>query len=71
MAEDGSGESILRVYEAEGAPAEAFIALPRSAEVWETDMLENNGTRLVGQGRELRVAFRPHEIKTLRIRFQP
>ncbi len=71
MAEDGSGESILRVYEAQGRPAEAFIALPRAAEVWETDMLENNGTRPVGQGCELRLAFRPHEIKTLRIRFQP
>ena len=72
MAEDNSGESILRVYEAHGTATEAVVTLPRAAaNVWETDMLENKPTRQVGKGRQLHLVFRPHEIKTLRIRFEP
>ena len=72
MAEGDSGETILRIYEAHGKVAEAVITLPRAAaKVWETDMLENKPARQVGRGRQLRMTFRPHEIKTLRIRFEP
>jgi alpha-mannosidase len=71
MAEDRSGDSILRVYETHGEPSAAVVAFPCAAKVWETDMLEKNGTPLVEKGRELHVAFRPHEIKTFRIRFDP
>ena len=69
MAEDNSDEYILRVFEAHGEPADAVISLPRTAEVRETNMLEESTSSPVGNGREIRATFRPHEIKTFRIRF--
>ena len=61
-AEDGSGNIVLRLYEAAGVRANAALSvdLPFTA-AEETDMLEEKG-----QPTDLsRLTFRPFEIKTL------
>jgi alpha-mannosidase len=69
-AEDGSGDVVLRLYEAMRTATECTLetALPvKAAEV--TDMLEENGEAVeVAEGGRLRLAFRPFEIKTLRLK---
>ena len=64
-AEDGSGDIVLRLYEAAGARANAALTvdLPFAA-AEETDMLEEKG-----QPTDLsRLTFRPFEIKTIRLK---
>lgn len=68
-AEDGSGDLVLRLYESKRAATmcRLHVDLPfRSAE--ETDMLERSRRRLPSRGGQIRLSFRPFEIKTLRLR---
>jgi len=69
--EDGSGSAlILRLYESLGGKARTVLRFSqelRSAA--ETDMLEDNPRAIPAQGQELRLEFRPFEIKTIRVGF--
>lgn len=71
-AEDDSGDVIIRLYEAYHGQAEATLHLNMPvAAVWLTDMLENKETEVDAQREEnttcVKLAFRPFEVKTLRI----
>lgn len=69
MAEDGSGDMILRLYEAKKASvtAKLVVNIP-FVEVWLTDMLENIQKKLSVNDREIMLQFNAFEVKTLRIR---
>jgi alpha-mannosidase len=67
-AEDGSGDVVVRIYEAMRATCDTVLSttLPvRSAR--ETDMLERGERKLDCKKGEIRLSFRPFEIKTLRL----
>ncbi|MHC4914364.1 MAG: alpha-mannosidase [Planctomycetota bacterium] len=72
-AAEGSDDVVLRIYEAHGSRAAARLRtlLPASS-ARETDLLEKGGRRLrlrrQGAGAELRLEFRPFEIKTVVLR---
>ncbi len=70
-AEDGSGDVILRIYEAAGAAVDAEIRIELPiGKIWECNMLEEEKT-LLWEGEEdfpcLHSVFRAFEIKTLRL----
>ena len=66
-AEDGSGDLILRLYEAKRADTACRLTLGIPAEsACLCDLLENPGESLDPRRMELR--FHPFEIKTVRIR---
>jgi alpha-mannosidase len=68
-AEDGSGDIVLRLYEALQTHASCTLAtsLPvKRASV--TDMLENAVARLAVRNGAMALEFRPFEIKTIRLR---
>lgn len=69
-AEDGSGDLILRLYEACGAACTAKAVLaPQIAGAWKTDMLENTGEEIpCADSHSLELAFGPFEIRTVRVR---
>ncbi|NLF30584.1 MAG: alpha-mannosidase [Planctomycetes bacterium] len=68
LAADGSGDVIVRLYEAHGTAASCMLStdLPvvRAAR---TDMLERNGRPLAVKDGAVALAFRPFEIKTVRL----
>jgi len=67
-AEDGSGDVVVRLYEAKRTTCNVVLTttLPvRSA--LETDMLERGTEKLVCSDGEIRLSFRPFEIKTVRL----
>lgn len=67
-AEDGSGDLVIRLYEAVRTATTCRLTVTLSfAEVWETDMLENRQRPLSHSGNEIELTFRPFEIKTLRL----
>lgn len=67
-AEDGSGDIILRLYEAKKADTDCRLTLGIPAEaVTLCDMLENELEGAALQGREIALHFRTFEVKTLRI----
>ena len=72
-AEDGSGDLVLRFYESVRTKTETelYLALP-CTEIAECNMLEADGKPLAfeasGDGVRVKLAFRPFEIKTLRIK---
>jgi len=67
-AEDGSGDVVVRLYEAKRTTCDAVLTttLPVRSAV-ETDMLERGDKKLVCKNGEIRLRFRPFEIKTLRL----
>ncbi|MBC7237615.1 MAG: alpha-mannosidase, partial [Chloroflexi bacterium] len=67
-AEDGSGDVVLRLYEAKRTATSCTLrlSLPVIA-VNETDMLEEGGTPLPCEGGRVPLFFRPFECKTLRL----
>ncbi len=71
MAEDGSGDIILRLYEAAGAAIQTTVRINLPAEkIWECDMLEHKkeGGWESELGESLhKLSFRAFEIKTLRL----
>lgn len=68
-AEDGSGDIVVRMYESMRTSTECTmsVGLPFSTAV-ETNMLEEDQHEIPVSGNELRLAFRPFEIKTVRLR---
>ena len=66
-AEDGNG-FIVRAYECGNTRARAGFKFGFPlAGAWECDLLENDAAELPGEGCEVKVRFKPNEIKTLRI----
>ncbi|NKQ51606.1 alpha-mannosidase [Amycolatopsis sp. K13G38] len=75
LAEDRSGDLIVRLYEARGGRARARIAVSEPvARAWTTDLLERESADPAVQssawaaGEPIDIAFRPFEIVTLRLR---
>ncbi|MFT3886993.1 MAG: glycoside hydrolase family 38 C-terminal domain-containing protein [Arachnia sp.] len=72
LAQDGSGDLIVRLYEHRGERRTARIAVDGAAHAWTTDLLEQPGGRcpdgvgLADGACEL--TFRPFEVQTLRFR---
>ncbi|GHV64851.1 alpha-mannosidase [Spirochaetia bacterium] len=65
-----SQKLIIRLYESLGGKTETVLHFSRElAAVQETDMLEGSGTVLPFDGKELKLEFKPFEIKTLRVQF--
>lgn len=74
MADDGSGDLILRLYEAKKSHASCQLRLDYPINsIWEVNMLEelDTGNKLVTEevdnGKIVNLNFHPFEIKTLRI----
>lgn len=69
LAEDGSGDLVLRLYESSGGATRARLDLAIGfSETLETDMLERGGIACPRDGQALLLEFRAFEIKTLRLR---
>ena len=68
-AEDGSGDVVLRLYEAlrTSGPCRLSTCLP-AKKVELADMLENRLQDLPFEDGGVRLAFKPFEIKTLRLK---
>lgn len=68
-AEDGSGDVILRLYEAKKAAVEAEISLGfKVREAYLCDMLENTLEEVAVTDGKVKLPFRTFEIKTLRVK---
>ncbi len=68
-AEDGSGDIILRLYEAQNATTSCVLKTELGiTDTYETDMLENIRERLEESEKGIELHFRPFEIKTIRIK---
>ena len=69
LAEDGSGDLILRLYEAKKAAVntKVFTAL-NVAQAWTCDMLENKEAEVAVEDNTVSLDFRAFEIKTLRLK---
>jgi alpha-mannosidase len=70
-AEDASGDIIVRLYEAKRMATRTTLSttLP-IANVWRTNMLEENINEVSSQDGKIALEFRPFEIVTLRLRLQ-
>ncbi|MEN6478793.1 MAG: glycoside hydrolase family 38 C-terminal domain-containing protein [Anaerolineales bacterium] len=70
-AEDGSGEVIVRLYEAMRAATECTLAcgLPVSGAV-QTNLLEEEAVALPVQAGKVALSFRPFELKTVRLKLR-
>ncbi|MDR9857377.1 glycoside hydrolase family 38 C-terminal domain-containing protein [Paenibacillus sp. VCA1] len=68
LAEDESGDWIVRLYESKGASVacELHFGLSLKA-VYDTNMLEENMAELPHEGEHVRLEFRPFEVKTIRL----
>lgn len=68
-AEDGSGDVVLRLYEAKRAQTDCKLALNIPAsKVWACDMLENPQDELPVADGAVALSFHTFEVKTLRVR---
>ena len=70
MAEDGSGDIIVRLYESKKAAAKAKLrpAFTKRFKAYSCDMLENEKEVLPVTEGEIELSFRAFEIKTVRIK---
>jgi alpha-mannosidase len=69
-AEDNSGDLIIRLYEAMRTATRCTLQAFRPlGAAFQTNMLEEEQSRLEVNGQQLTLNFRPFEIKTLRLRF--
>ena len=67
-AEDGSGDVVLRLYEAKKADTDCALTLNvPAAKVWECDMLENKKAELPLSEGKTDLHFHTFEVKTIRI----
>ncbi len=67
-AEDGSGDLILRLYEAKRADTDCTLALNIPCKkVWDCDMLENRRAELPLQDGKVALRFHTFQVRTLRI----
>lgn len=68
LAEDGSGDLILRIYEAEKWRDQAVLTIGIPVEgAWECNMLEHKKQELNVNDRKISLDFHGFEVKTLRI----
>lgn len=68
-AEDGSGDIILRLYEAKKAAVDTEITVKFDApKAWLCDMLENKEAEIPTENGTLNLTFGAFEVKTIRIR---
>jgi alpha-mannosidase len=69
LAEDRSGDVIVRLYEAQGGRARTTVTLDAPwSRVWRTDLLERDlGWASWGVGESVELTLRPFEIVTLRV----
>lgn len=67
MAEDGSDELIVRLYEAAGEEGTARLYVRDAVEARESNLKEDKLALLCCGNEELEVTVKPYEIKTLRI----
>lgn len=68
LAEDGSGDIIVRLYEAKKAAVQANLTINTDGfQAYECDMLENIIGGLEMTDRNLELSFRAFEIKTIRL----
>lgn len=66
--EDGSGNVVVRLYEACGTPQKVrFIPLLLAGNLEETNLLEKDGKRLKTEDGSVLLRFRPFEIKTIKM----
>ena len=71
-AEDGSGDVVLRLYEAKHGDTTAVLTVHLPvAEAWLCDLLENPTEPLAVTGAEMRLHLRPFEVKTVRLKVRP
>ncbi|MDR1766521.1 MAG: glycosyl hydrolase-related protein [Lachnospiraceae bacterium] len=64
---DGDGV-VLRLYEFENRRTRGTLSVIRDVVgAWECDLLENNLRELPWDGKDIRVEFRPYEVKTVRV----
>ena len=68
-AEDGSGDLVLRLYEAKKADTDCCLKLGiRAEQIWECDMLENREQELTAEDGCVKLHFHTFEVKTLRLK---
>ncbi|EHB62747.1 alpha-mannosidase [Paenibacillus lactis] len=68
LAEDGSGDWIVRLYESKGASVACKLHIGLSVTmVYETNMLEEKMKELPYEGENVLLQFRPFEVKTIRL----
>ncbi len=68
-AEDGSGDLVVRLYEAKRAATSCVLSLGIPIRrAWAADMLETRGRELRLHAGAIELDFRPFEIKTLRLK---
>lgn len=68
LAEDGSGDWIIRLYESKGASAACKVTLSLDIRAaMETNMLEEVIGELPHDGNSIDFVFRPFEVKTIRL----
>jgi alpha-mannosidase len=71
LAEDGSADIIVRLYESKRSHVRCLLTTALNfAKVVQTDMLERFQTELVVENGKISLDFRPFEIKTLRLTLQ-
>ena len=69
LAEDGSDDMIVRLYESKHADTQARLSFGfDAAQAWICDMLENPQKRLTTANRSIELTLRAFEVKTVRIR---
>ena len=71
LAEDGSGDLLLRLYDAKKAAVntKVFTAL-NVAQAWTCDMLEKKEAEVAVEDNTVSLDFRAFEIKTLRLKLR-
>lgn len=67
LAEDGSDELIVRLYEAAGEEGTARLYIRDAVEAWESNLKEDRLAPLCCGNEELEVKVKPYEIKTVRV----
>lgn len=71
LAEDGTGDVILRLYESMRTATRCRLSTTLPVQrVWETDLLEVERVELETQPQSVDLEFRPFEIKTLRMKMR-
>ena len=72
LAEDGSGDWILRLYESKKAAVKAAIAMPllEGRRAYLCNMLENEEEEIMVNGNEIILDFKAFEVKTVRISYK-
>ncbi|MDO3411790.1 glycoside hydrolase family 38 C-terminal domain-containing protein [Saccharibacillus sp. CPCC 101409] len=71
LAEDRSGDWIVRLYESKGSSSVCRVSLGLpAASAFETNMLEETAGELPLEDGGLKLSFRPFEVKTIRIRME-